>query len=162
MPQNPVVTKIHTLRVKPPVDVVRGFVNHESRSRSDAKSRGLENPQSYISCEKFNRNSHMEVGMQVWTYPEKRMETLGAERWEVKWYEPRDGTTEDDDFDDRYTTHYRAFTARDRAMVFAKKVWDERPLMFGVVEVQKQVVDWFVEEDRVAEWADVGDVETIE
>lgn len=111
--------------------------------------------------------SNEDTGMLVWVYPEKTHEPLGAVRWLVSWHEAKPGMTaneedSDVDFDDRYTCHAKAFTAEAAARRYAQKVFGSRPLFFGVVEIQRQCVDWFVEEDGVAEWADVGDAETVE
>jgi hypothetical protein len=100
--------------------------------------------------------------MQVWTYPEKRREELGAKRWEVRWWTRRAGTdanAEDIDFDRDIEENGRAFKTYPAAKAFAEKIYPES--CFGCASIQQQVVDWFVEEDRVAEWADVGDSEEV-
>src|ERR1043166_8457605 len=95
----------------------------------------------------------------VWVYPEKRREPLGATRWVVTWWTLKPGRQNKDeiDFDTDIEQHRAAFAtqqaARRRARVLA------RSSFFGCAEVQQQRVEWFVEEDRVAEWADVGQSE---
>lgn len=103
--------------------------------------------------------------MRVWTYPEKKYEELGAERWSVTWYEKREGVPDDKeeyDFDSDLVQRYEYRKTREAALATARERWRTCDLFFGVVEVQQERVDWFVEEDRVAEWADVGDTIVIE
>lgn len=106
--------------------------------------------------------------MRVWVYPEKCYEALGAERWDVSWEQLTasaakrlNGHTpqeESDEFDyDRDLTHKRkAFTRESDAREFAEKLVADGATFFGAATVTRQVVDWFVEEDGVAEWADAG------
>jgi hypothetical protein len=42
-----------------------------------------------------------------------------------------------------------------------QEVYDTTQLCWGVVMVRKEIVDWFVEEDRIAEWRDAGDEDEI-
>lgn len=100
--------------------------------------------------------------MQVWTYPEKRMEAFGAVRWDVEWWtapegveEPEDGWGPDNGLDCRH----KAFTTEPAAKRYAAKVAGES--VFGCAAVTKQVVDWYVEEDRIAEWTNVGESEDV-
>jgi hypothetical protein len=38
---------------------------------------------------------------------------------------------------------------------------ERNDLAFGAAYIQKQVVGWFVQEDRVGEWQDVGESEEV-
>lgn len=107
--------------------------------------------------------------MRVWVYPEKTHEELGAERWEVEWYEVpsnwallTDEQREEYDYD-RMPCMYKTFRgpgAEKKAQKFAKKMASHRANAYGCATVTRQVVDWYVEEDRVAEWANVGNPES--
>lgn len=102
------------------------------------------------------------TGIRVWLFPEKREAELGERRFKVEWYEPREGADPDDEDGDpmeQFQCHARAFKMRETALAFAKDAAAKSH--FGEAEVQEQVVDWYVEEDGVAEWADVGSVETV-
>lgn len=99
--------------------------------------------------------------MMVWTYPEKKYEKLGAERYEVGWEELRksaDGK-EEIDFDSDLINRFAHFSAKDAAMAKAKEV--AQASYFGRASVTRQIVDWFVEEDRVAEWVNTSDTEEV-
>lgn len=160
------ITKIQHMRVKPPLSSHREFANRASRTGSGAIPRGLENPQCYISCEKSNLNSHMEVGMQVWLYPEKKQATLGARRLVVAWDVVRPGADPDDedgDPNEQFVTRRKAFavTEREAARTFARELVEGGKAYFGQAEITEEVVDWFVEEDRVVEWVEVGRAEVV-
>lgn len=107
--------------------------------------------------------------MKVFVWPEKTREELGSERWDVEWYELRpekrnaDTTQENDDFDydrDLIIRHLAVQTKGD-AIAAANRILESGASFFGAIAVQKQVVDWYVEEDRIAEWAYVGDAEEV-
>ena len=104
--------------------------------------------------------------MKVLVYPEKTREEFGAERWVVEWQEVkpssdiRGETTEiDPDTDLIWQHRYFRDKTGDRAIIYAKATVASGCTAYGTVTVQKQAVDWFVEEDRVAEWSDVGEPE---
>lgn len=100
----------------------------------------------------------------VWVYPEKAYEKLGAERYQCSWEEVRKGAPKGDDFDhDRdIISRYANFPAKQAALDFARKTVDGYKTAYGQVTVTRQVVDWYVEEDRVAEWVDTSDVEYVD
>lgn len=108
--------------------------------------------------------------MRVWVFPEKTYEELGAERWEVEWYEVPDNWAllsedEKDCFDHAdfpcFSRSFRGLGAERKARQFAKKQSEHRANVFGAATVTRQVVDWYVEEDRVAEWSNVGETEYV-
>ena len=107
----------------------------------------------------------MQRGAMVWIYPEKTHEPFGATRWLASWYVLRPGVDPDseEDWDPGFDTiekHIVCKTA-DAARRAARKVVASGATLFGCAEVQEQRVDWFVAEDRVAEWADVGRAEEV-
>ena len=97
--------------------------------------------------------------MMVWVYPEKTLEEFGAVRWEIEWQEvkPSARGQEDIDPDLDLIWHQRHYKTEGAAKREARKIVNAYRTAYGTVTVMKQVVDWFVEEDRVAEWADVGE-----
>lgn len=111
--------------------------------------------------------------MQVWTYPEKKYEELGAVRWQVSWEqltakaaarlkgERPDSEGEDFDYDADLWHPCKAFKTEDAARTFARKIVAEGTTFFGAATVVKQTVDWYVEEDRVASWEDCGSPEEV-
>lgn len=106
--------------------------------------------------------------MRVWVFPEKTYEDFGAERWEVEWQEVpsnwallSDEQKEEYDYD-RFQFYYQTFSgpgAERKARQFAKRQAKHRANAFGCATVTRQVVDWYVEEDRIAEWSNAGDSE---
>jgi hypothetical protein len=97
--------------------------------------------------------------MRVFVYPEKTHEELGAERWQVEWHTaPRkwEGMDEGEGPDpDCMISHYSAHATEKAAKAAAKRrIKDD---YYGCPVVTRQVVDWYVEEDRIAEWVNVGD-----
>lgn len=62
---------------------------------------------------------------------------------------------------DYYHKSFRGSEAQKQALDFARKEVNKGKTAYGLVMVQKQVVDWYVEEDRIAEWKDVGDGEEV-
>lgn len=101
--------------------------------------------------------------MQVWTYPEKEMAEFGARGWEVEWWTLRDGAKQDAegdyDWDNDLESNSERFPTREAAVDFAKQV--ALVSHFGVAQLQEQVVDWYVEEERVAEWTNIGSAEEV-
>jgi hypothetical protein len=57
---------------------------------------------------------------------------------------------------------FRGPDAKEKALAYARKVVDSHKTAFGCVSVTRQVVDWYVEEDRVAEWQNTSDEETVD
>lgn len=106
--------------------------------------------------------------MKVWVYPERKYEEFGAVRWEVQWYELTKkakarieelvAANEEADIDPDFDLMFCAesYKTEDDAREGCRQVQVDRDIE-GEAWVQKQVVDWYVEEDRIAEWADVGD-----
>lgn len=107
--------------------------------------------------------------IRVWVYPEREWQDLGAERYEVEWQAvtPRalkriadneaKGEQDEVDPDRDLEWHYRHYSDRAKALKGARAIVNFGKTAYGCATVTKQVVDWFVEEDRVAEWADVGE-----
>jgi hypothetical protein len=104
--------------------------------------------------------------VKVWVYPEKKYEEFGAIRYQVEWYEMtpqaiEKSTLPDYDFDpDVHTSCCAAyFSSKALAVQYAKQVLHQDNLAYGQVTVGKQVVDWYVEEDEIAEWVNAGEPE---
>jgi hypothetical protein len=108
--------------------------------------------------------------MRVWVYPDREYADFGAERLSVEWEEmtPRalKRLAADPDYqwdmDTDICTRSEVFQSLVLARQRAKRVLRSGKTAFGQVRIQRQAVDWFVEEDRVAEWADVGEPEYID
>jgi hypothetical protein len=103
--------------------------------------------------------------MQVWVYPEKVYQQLGDVRFEVEAYvvpQGWDTWTEDqrENFDPAsHLCLHRYAATETEARKIARQMLKRDDLSFGSVIIQKQVVDWYVEEDRIAEWSDAGEPE---
>jgi hypothetical protein len=103
--------------------------------------------------------------MRVFVYPEKTREELGAVRYQVEWFELTKGAKKRFDADPNYEHDHdrdeiavvQYFKTQAEAETFAQKVVSEMETVYGCATVTKQVVDWYVEEDRVAEWTDVDE-----
>lgn len=102
--------------------------------------------------------------MRVYVYPEKAYEELGAVRWEVEWQEltpaakkRHENPDYEHDHDIDEVSCYRVFKTQAAAEKFARNVVDKYQTVYGCATVHKQTVKWYVEEDRIAEWADVGE-----
>lgn len=109
--------------------------------------------------------------MRVWVYPEKNYEELGAERYEVSWEEVKKSSRHkldanediDPDLDIEYLhASFRGKDAKTKAMAYAYKTVGSGKTAYGCAEVVRQVVDWYVEEDRVAEWVDTNECESVD
>ena len=108
--------------------------------------------------------------MKVRIYPGSALEEFGAVRWDCEWQELKPSAkariesavpdTYDRDIDpdtDLIWCHqyYRSLATAKRA---AKKIWEARSNVIAYsVCIQKQAVDWFIEEDQLAEWVNVGE-----
>src|SRR5262245_18024252 len=109
--------------------------------------------------------------MRVWVYPEKEYQELGAKRWEVEWYvvtekaqrrvQDAEAAGRQDEYDpDRdIECECRSFPHRAKglAIAYAKRMANCDRSAYGCATVTEQVVAWYVEEDRVAEWVNVGE-----
>lgn len=107
-------------------------------------------------------------------YPEGGNANIGDRRLEVEWWvftkdalKRYDKPDYEFDYDRDQIAHVEHFpvTKREAAEARAQQIcneWDERHMPFAVVTLQEQVVDWFVQEDNVAEWINVGDAETFD
>jgi len=102
--------------------------------------------------------------MKVFVYPEKTREELGAIRWQLSWEELKPTVVKpnnDVDYDRDIAYMVAAYSTESEARNAAKKILDSGKPYFGAISIIKQTVDWFVEEDRVAEWRDAGRTEEI-
>jgi hypothetical protein len=87
---------------------------------------------------------------------------IGARRWECEWYELTAAARKRYDADPHYehdhdrdeVTRVEVFPTKDAAVAHAKTVAGDS--VYGCAIVQEHVLDWFVEEDRVADWEPVG------
>ena len=68
---------------------------------------------------------------------------------------------EDFDYDNDLDYLVKNCVTEDAARQYAQKLIDDGVTFFGCARIVKQTVDWYVEEDRVAEWVDVGESEEI-
>jgi hypothetical protein len=103
--------------------------------------------------------------MLVFVYPEKTREELGAKRWQLSWEQQKASAREkqgdDMDFDQDLDFMVAAYPTQEKAREAAKKILESGKPYFGAVSLVEQTVDWFVEEDRVAEWRNCGRSEEI-
>jgi hypothetical protein len=97
--------------------------------------------------------------MRVWVYPEREWAELGAERWEVEWQTVKPGSRAKAEIDPDCDIdwHCRQYPTKAKALAAARGVVNLGRTAYGCATVTRQVVDWYVEEDRVAEWADAAD-----
>ena len=68
------------------------------------------------------------------------------------------------DIDTDTDTHTEYFLEKDAAMARAQEVYDTTPETepcFGSIAIHQQLVEWFVEEDRVAHWQYTSDEDEI-
>ena len=103
--------------------------------------------------------------MRVFVYPEKDYVEFGTTRWTVSWEQLKSSADkkqgDDIDFDMDIEHMFSVYATEEKARAGAKKILAEGKPFFGAVTLTKQVVDWFVEEDKVAEWRDCGSGEEI-
>ena len=111
--------------------------------------------------------------MRVFVYPEKTMEEFGARRWEVEWFTVKaaslkrvqeaeaKGEYDEIDPDSDIQCHVRHFKPKGKglALALAKRMAVCACSAYGSATVTEQAVDWYVEEDRIAEWVNVGEPE---
>lgn len=110
--------------------------------------------------------------MQVRVYPGKTIEELGAERWQCEWQEVRpealkrqaadDNIELDMDVDIMTCCTFHKTEAKAKAAAFDTLKRRADWLAFGSIIIQLQRVDWFVEEDKVGEWIDIGEPQYLE
>ena len=100
--------------------------------------------------------------MRVFIYPERTYEELGMVRWICKWYTlPKgwkpEGCEEDSPDHDVMVCNRTTHKTEKAAIAAAKLHLKNDDDFYGNPVVHKQVVDWYVKEDRIAQWEDVGD-----
>lgn len=100
----------------------------------------------------------------VLVYPEGRYEQLGAERWQASWEEVRPEAVGKDDIDPYSNIVYcfANYATASAALQKARTVVDSYKTAYGGASVVRQIVGWFVEEDRVAEWQNAGEVTIVD
>lgn len=101
--------------------------------------------------------------MKVWLYPERQRAELGETRWEVSTdiVKPEAMGKDEIDIDSDLQCKRWGFSDEAKARKFAIEVLKRDDLAFGAVTLQKQIVEWFVREDGIAEWQDVGESEEV-
>lgn len=99
----------------------------------------------------------------VWMYPEREWASIGDIRWEVStWVVLPDAMDKDEIDPDRDVVEKTwAFDTEAQAKIYATTVLERDDLAYGGVTIQKQTVDWFVREDGIGEWVDVGESEEL-
>lgn len=99
----------------------------------------------------------------VWLYPEREKANLGDTRWLVStWIVlPEAMTKEEIDPDVDVVTKNWSFGSHSGATKKAYEVLTRDDLAYGAVTIQEQTVDWFVREDGIGEWVDVGEQEDL-
>ena len=65
------------------------------------------------------------------------------------------------DPDEDLNYYHRNYTTEAKARVAARRILDGNRTAFGCLSLVKQTVDWYVEEDQIAEWKDCGESEEI-
>lgn len=103
--------------------------------------------------------------MRVFLYPEKIYAELGSKRWQISWEQLKTsgaGKVGDEiDIDSDIDYFVAGYPTQEEAREAAKKLLEHDKPYFGAVSLSEQVIDWFVQEDRVAEWVDCGRIEEI-
>lgn len=108
--------------------------------------------------------------MKGWLYPQKEWREIGEIRWHVTWEIVKPSAlarvaadpTDEIDIDLDIQSLGKSFKAEAEARMFAQKTVNTGDTAFGSVCVQKEIIDWFVKEDHVAEWTDAGEPEYVE
>lgn len=101
--------------------------------------------------------------MRVFCWPEKTYEELGTERWVCEWYtlpknwKPEEGCEDESPDPDVMVCHSTAHKSKAAAIAAAKRHLKNGADFYGNPIVRKQIVDWYVEEDGIAEWTDCGE-----
>jgi hypothetical protein len=112
---------------------------------------------SEVSANAIRRNNMKRLNMK-WKHEQAGHEGL-LENCEHKGCESYHYSEIDPDGD--IDTYRRNFKGQKSALEFAQKEVNKGKTAYGSVMVYKQVVDWYVEEDRIAEWTTVGDGEEL-
>ena len=107
--------------------------------------------------------------MRAWIYHEKTYGVIGATRWQVEWEVLNDSAAKRVAKDPEYEVDFHwdfdygqlHFKTKAEAMAAAKAVVEAGDTYFGRATVEEQVVDWLSEDDGIAEWARVGDMEEV-
>lgn len=106
--------------------------------------------------------------MKVLVYPRYVWEEFGAERYVAEWYElPPNWALMDESERENVdpselpcvVKEFRGPGAKRKAEQRARRAIRSGMTAFGDASVEKQVVGWFVEEDRIARWEGVGEPE---
>ena len=103
--------------------------------------------------------------MRVWDYENRRYDELGRVRFEVEWITVKPSAKHKEEIDPDLDTvaNVEFFDDEQTAVKRAHQVYaqvtgpDGEGLCWGIVTVQKQVLDMYVEEDKVGAWENVGD-----
>jgi hypothetical protein len=101
--------------------------------------------------------------MKVFVTPEHTWEEFGAIRWTVTTdiVKPEALGKDEIDFDLDLLHPKWGYPTESQAREKAVSILKRNDLAFGTVTLQKEAVDWFVREDRIAEWSDIGEPEEI-
>lgn len=103
--------------------------------------------------------------MNVWCHDERKWREFGSERWQCSWEsltpsgEVLVAISQDIDPDVDVQNMTLAFLNYEDAKKYAKELIASMKTAFGQVTLTLQAVRWFVEEDRIAEWQDIGDAQ---
>ena len=107
----------------------------------------------------------------VWIHGANKWGDLGARRWVVEWWTMRpeassrivaaapNSADADADPDTDFVCHYKAFKTKDAAANYAQMLVDADKTAHGESSVYQQEVVWFVKEDQVAKWEQIGETE---
>jgi hypothetical protein len=127
---------------------------------------------SFSHCAGSLNHAHIttrRLFMRVKIHPENAWEEFGAVRWICEWQEvkiravrrikasAKDGTPDELRQDIDYVWKEYDWPDQANALAFAKRLARSGRTLNGIVIVHKQVVDWLVQEDQIAEWADAGE-----
>jgi hypothetical protein len=97
-----------------------------------------------------------------WVSEDKKWRNIGEVRYTADWEDVRPGLEGKEEIDPDFDIVFcvRVFTDKESAIKFAKEKYGDTA--YGQVTVTRQIVDWFVREDRIAEWVDTRDREHID
>lgn len=109
----------------------------------------------------------------AWMHHEREWRSIGDVRWAVEWWTITDKADEQRraavaagepwewEPDTDVLTQRVGFNSLGDARKAARRIVRDGRSFFGCATIQKQVVDWFVEEDHMGEWSDVGEAEEV-
>jgi hypothetical protein len=99
----------------------------------------------------------------AWICSERKWGIIGAVRYAIDWEEVKESSKGKQDIEPDLDLNHmlRASADHTKAKAYAQKILSSGVTAYGAVSVQKQELDWFVREDNVAEWIDVGEPEEI-